>query len=71
MRMRFIEDLDVKGKTVFLRVDFNVPLNDDGTIRSDKRVKASLPAITFCWAGAPSSSWPRTWAVPRASPIRP
>jgi phosphoglycerate kinase len=47
MRMRFIEDLDVKGKTVFLRVDFNVPLNDDGTIRSDKRVKASLPAITY------------------------
>jgi len=45
--MRFIEDLDVKGKTVFLRVDFNVPLNDDGTIRNDKRIKASLPAITY------------------------
>jgi 3-phosphoglycerate kinase len=45
--MRFIEDLDVKGKTVFLRVDFNVPLNEDGTIRNDKRIKASLPAITY------------------------
>ena len=45
--MRFIEDLDVKGRTVFLRVDFNVPLNEDGTIRNDKRIKASLPAITY------------------------
>ncbi len=45
--MRFIEDLDVKGKTVFLRVDFNVPINDDGTIRNDKRIKASLPSITY------------------------
>jgi phosphoglycerate kinase len=45
--MRFIEDLDVKDKTVFLRVDFNVPLNEDGTIRNDKRIKASLPAITY------------------------
>jgi phosphoglycerate kinase len=45
--MRFIEDLDVKGKTVFLRVDFNVPINDDGAIRNDKRIKASLPAITY------------------------
>ncbi len=45
--MRFIEDLDVKGKTVFLRVDFNVPLNEDGTINNDKRIKASLPSITY------------------------
>ncbi len=45
--MRSIEDPDVKGKTVFLRVDFNVPLNEDGTIRNDKRIKASLPSITY------------------------
>ena len=45
--MRFIEDLDVRGKMVFLRVDFNVPLNEDGTIRNDQRIKASLPSITY------------------------
>jgi phosphoglycerate kinase len=46
-----IRDLDLKGKRVFIRVDFNVPLqkNDQGVmeITSDKRIKASLPTIQF------------------------
>ena len=38
-----IKDLDLKGKRVFIRVDFNVPLSEDGsTITSDKRIKASM-----------------------------
>ena len=41
--MRFIEDLDVKGKTVFLRVDFNVPLNDDGD-DPQRQAHQGLPA---------------------------
>ena len=43
-----IKDLDLKGKRVFIRVDFNVPLANGGQeITSDKRIKASLPTIKY------------------------
>ena len=44
--MRGIKDLDIAGKRVFLRVDFNVPIKN-GTIGDDTRVRSSLPTIRY------------------------
>ncbi len=42
-----ISDLDLRDKTVFLRVDFNVPLDKNSEITSDARIKAALPTLNY------------------------
>ncbi|MFC1976667.1 phosphoglycerate kinase [Chloroflexota bacterium] len=47
MRKKTVEDIDVAGKRVFLRVDFNVPMDNAGAISDDSRIKACLPTIKY------------------------
>lgn len=45
--MKYIDQIEMKGQRVFLRVDFNVPMDKEGNVTSDKRVRASIPTIHF------------------------
>ena len=68
-----VRDVDVKGRKVLLRCDFNVPQDKEtGAITSDKRIVAALPTCPpsgTCWRTGRRSSPAPTWASPRTAPI--
>lgn len=47
MNKQIITDVDVRGKRVLMRADFNVPVNEQGEITDDKRITAALPTIKY------------------------
>lgn len=67
MNKKTIRDIDVKGKKVFVRVDFNVPMDENRNITNDTRIRATLPTIRYlldsgaavilaCHVGRPSEA---------------
>ena len=46
--MKRIEDINLNNKTVIIRVDYNVPINKNGKIIDDNRIKESLKTINYC-----------------------
>ncbi len=49
MGIRSVDQIDIRGKRVFVRVDFNVPLNEKGEITDDTRIVSSLPTIRYIY----------------------
>ena len=47
MDKKTIEKVDLKGKRVFIRADFNVPFDENGNITDDGRIRSTLPTINY------------------------
>ena len=47
MNKKTVKDIDLKDKKVLVRCDFNVPIDENGNIRDNRRIVAALPTIKY------------------------
>ena len=64
-----IRDVNIRNKRVFIRVDFNVPLNSELNITDDTRIRSALPTINYAIDEGAKSYLLPIWADPRVRKI--
>ena len=64
-----IRDLEMSGKRVFIRVDFNVPL-EGGKVAEDTRIRETIPTLKFAMDHGARLVLASHLAAPKASPTR-
>src|SRR5919199_6610717 len=71
MPKKTLADLkDLAGKRVLIRVDFNVPLEKDGTISNDRRIRAALPTIRYALDHGASAVVVSHLGRPKGDPVK-
>jgi phosphoglycerate kinase len=71
MHVLKMADLDLRGKRVFIRADLNVPIDDQGRITDDTRIRASAPAIEQALAGGAAVMVTSHLGRPKEGELRP
>jgi phosphoglycerate kinase len=66
--IKYLDEVDIKGKTLFIRVDFNVPWTATATSPTTPASGPCCPPSILPWRRKPRSSSPPTWAGPKGKP---
>ena len=60
MKLQEIKNIDIANKKVFIRCDFNVPMDEYNNITDDRRIRSALNTIRYCeWVLKTQTAWRR------------